>query len=274
MANLPVQPRKLGTPPKRRYNVALSVPGAELHLPALPAIRFSWRLVSGVMAALLLALAVHLWTSPKYRIDMVQVVGLQRLSANDVNTVVGLSGQSIFSANPNEIRLDLQQAFPDLKEISVKVSLPAKIVIKAEERTPLITWNQGGSERWVDLEGMAFSPRGDAGKLIVVNAQDNPPGIDKASPMDLRFITPEMVGVIGRIALKAPKNTPLLYDHEHGIGWTDPFGCQVYFGMDMRDIDEKLQVYQALAAKLEQDGIQPVLISMEFLHAPYYRLEP
>ena len=43
MANLPVQPRKLGMPPKRRYNVALSVPGAELHLPAMPVLRFSWR---------------------------------------------------------------------------------------------------------------------------------------------------------------------------------------------------------------------------------------
>jgi hypothetical protein len=274
MAHLPVQPRKLGAPPKRRYNVALSVPGAELHLPAMPVLHLSWRAVSGVMAALLLALAVYLWTSPKYRIDMVQVIGLHRLTANDINTVVGLSGQSIFSANPQQIQNDIQQAFPDIKGVSVKVSLPAKVVVKAQERIPVISWNQSGSEQWVDLEGLAFPPRGDVGKLIVVEAKDNPPLIGKTSPLDLRFISPEMVGVIGRMALKAPKDTPLLYDREHGLGWMDPFGCQVYFGMDIRDIDEKLQVYQALAAKLQKDGIQPKLVSMEFIHAPYYRLEP
>ena len=273
MANLPVQPRRLGVPPKRRYNVALSVPGAELHLPAMPVLRLSWRVVSGVIAALLLAVAVYLWTSPTYRIDMVQVVGLQRLTANDVNTVVGLVGQSIFSASPQKIRQDLQQAFPELKDVSVKVGLPAKVEVKARERIPVIAWNQGDSEKWIDMEGMAFPPRGDVGKLVVVDAKDNPPGIGKISPMDLRFISPEMVGVIGRMALKAPKDTPLLYDSEHGLGWLDPFNCQVYFGLDMRDMDEKLQVYQALAAKLSNDAIQPALISVEFLHAPYYRLE-
>jgi hypothetical protein len=274
MANLPVQPRKLGAPPKRRYNVALSVPGAELHLPAIPALRLSWRALSMVMAALLLALAVYLWTSPKYRIDMVQVDGLQHLTGNDINTVLGLTGQQIFSANPQQIRKDLQQAFPDLKNVSVKISLPAKVVVRAEERTPVIIWRQGSSEKWIDMEGMGFTPRGDASGLIVVEAKDSPPAIDKTSMLDIRFLSPEMVGVISRMALKAPKDTPLLYDSQHGLGWKDPFNCQVYFGMDLRDMDEKLLVYQALATKLQKDGIQPALISMEFLHAPYYRLEP
>jgi cell division protein FtsQ len=274
MAHLPLQPRKLGAPPKRRYNVALPVPGAELHLPAMPVLHLSWRMVSGVMAAFLLALAVYLWTSDKYRIDMVQVDGLQRLTANDINTVLGLAGQSIFSANPQKIRDNLQQTFPDIKEVSVKVSLPAKVVVTAQERIPVIAWHQNGSVQWIDLEGLSFPSRGEVGKLVVVEAKESPPVIAKTSPDDHRFITPEMVGVIGRMALKAPQDTSLLYDSEHGLGWMEPFDCQVYFGMDMREIDEKLLVYQALAAKLKQDGIQPRLISMEFLHAPYYRLEP
>jgi cell division protein FtsQ len=273
MANLPVQPRKLGAPPKRRYNMALSVPGAELHLPAMPVLRFSWRVISGLLAVSLLALAVHLWTSAKYRIDMVEVTGLKRLTANDINTVVGLSGESIFAANPQQVQLDLQQAFPDLKDVSVKVGLPAKVVVKAQERQPIIDWRQDGRDQWVDIEGLGFPPRGEAANLIVVEAKDSPPAIEKTSPMDLRFLSPEMVGVIGRIALKAPKDSTLLYDQEHGLGWTDPFNCPVYFGMDTRDIDEKLLVYQSLAARLQKEGVQPVLISVEYLHAPYYRVE-
>jgi hypothetical protein len=123
------------------------------------------------------------------------------------------------------------------------------------------------------LDGNAFPPLGDAGKLIVVEATNDPPKIEKTSPMDLRFISPEMVSVIARMAMKAPKNTSLLYDSEHGLGWKDAFGVQVYFGTNMRDMDQKLLVYQALAARLQKDGIQPNLISVEYLHAPYYRLE-
>ena len=273
MANLPVQPRKLGAAPKRRYNVALSVPGAELHLPAIPVLHMSWRMVSGVLTALLLALALYFWNSPKYRINWVEVVGLQRLTGNDINTVVNLAGQPIFAVNPQQILQDLQQAFPDMINISVMISLPAKVVVKAQERQPVITWSQDGREQWVDMEGMAFPPRSNAGKLIVVEAKNSPPMIEKSSPMDLRFLSPEMVGVILRMAIKAPKNTPLLYDGEHGLGWKDAFNCQVYFGLDFRDMEQKLLVYQALANKLQKDGVQPNLISVEYLHAPYYRLE-
>jgi cell division protein FtsQ len=274
MAHLPVQPRKLGASPKRRYNVALNVPGAELHLPAVPVLHLSWRTASGIMTALLLALAVYLWTSSKYRIEMVQVNGLQRLTENDINTVLNLSGQSIFSANPQKIKQDLRGAFPDIKSVSVKVSLPANVTVAALERTPVIAWSQGGNVQWIDMEGLAFPSRGLAGELIVVEAKNSPPAIDKTSPLDLRFISPEMVDVIGRMAKNAPKDTSLLYDSEHGLGWMDPLGYQVYFGMDIRDMDEKLVVYQALVTRLQKDGIQPQLISMEFLHAPYYRLEP
>jgi len=273
MASLPVQPRKLGTPPKRRYNVALNVPGAELHLPALPVFRLSWRTVSGLLTALMLGLVIYLWTSPNYRIYMVEVTGLQRLTTNDINTVAGLSGQPIFAVDPQQVRKDLQQAFPDMKNISVKVSLPARVQIKAQERQPVISWIQDGREQWIDMEGNAFPPRGDAGKLIRVEAMSNPPVIMKASPMDLSFLKPEMVGVIIRMAMKAPKNTPLLFDSTHGLGWKDAFNCQVYFGMDILDMDQKLLVYQALAARLQKDGIQPDLISVEYLRAPYYRVE-
>ena len=193
---------------------------------------------------------------------------------NDINIVIGLSGQSIFSANPAQIQQDLNQAFPDLKNVSVKVSLPSRVVVEAEERQPVILWNQNGLSQWIDMDGNAFSPRGDAGKLIVVDAQDSPPVIDKTSLTDLRFLSPDMVGVIIRMAMKVPKDSALLYSSEHGLGWIDSFDSQVYFGPDMKDMDQKLMVYQALAAKLQKEGLQPILISVEYVHAPYYRLEP
>jgi hypothetical protein len=35
----------------------------------------------------------------------------------------------------------------------------------------------------------------------------------------------------------------------------------------------KMAVYQALVDQLKSEGIQPALISVEYVHAPYYRME-
>jgi hypothetical protein len=35
----------------------------------------------------------------------------------------------------------------------------------------------------------------------------------------------------------------------------------------------KLNVYQTLVDQLQSEGIQPEMISVEYVHAPYYRME-
>jgi len=47
----------------------------------------------------------------------------------------------------------------------------------------------------------------------------------------------------------------------------------VYFGRDINNIDIKLAEYQTIIGVLESQNITPTLISLEFLHAPFYRLE-
>jgi hypothetical protein len=70
-----------------------------------------------------------------------------------------------------------------------------------------------------------------------------------------------------------PADTLLVYDSEHGLGWNDPNGWEVFFGAEDQDMEMKLMVYQALVDRLQSEGIQPALISVEYVHAPYYRME-
>lgn len=65
----------------------------------------------------------------------------------------------------------------------------------------------------------------------------------------------------------------LLYQEGHGFGWTDAHGWAVYFGSQLDDLGQKQVVYQALADYLVNNGIQPAMVSVEFVHAPYYRME-
>ncbi len=99
------------------------------------------------------------------------------------------------------------------------------------------------------------------------------------------FLPPEMVTVILRLSQQLPKGSQLLYDPERGFGWQDRRGWQVYmgnFGPDeptahSSDLAEvvavKLQVYRAILERVRSLGEKPSLISVEYLHAPYYRVE-
>jgi hypothetical protein len=269
---LPVEPR---TPSqaRRRYDIALNVPGAEVRLPALPTLELNWRMASGSLFMLLAALLVYLWTSPNYRVEMAETIGNQRITNSDINTVIGVYGESIFSMDPVALREQLQRAFPDFKAMTIHVKLPNHVIIAVEERQPVMAWQQGGSVSWVDAEGVAFAPRGEA-QLVMVDARDNPPGTVTDPILHTMQFDPQWVTIFQKMAEQAPAGVPILYSAERGLGWVDPQGWEAYFGTDFSNMDQKLLVYAALVARLQQDGIQPKLVSVEFVHAPYYRVEP
>ena len=279
-------------PPRRRIDVPLKVTGAEVRLPAIPLVHLGWRAVSFIMVLMMLASLVLMWKGPIFQASGVEAVGLKRLTASDLNAVLGIYGKSIFTLNPNVLHEALSQAFPELSRISVKVGLPAKIKVTVTERVPVIAWTQDGVETWVDAQGISFPPRGTPKNAIVqVEGYGNPPGETQAAAATgqagsaasvpvpgtpntptLR-LSPELVSSILALGAKMPEGTVLVYDSQHGLGWNDPNGWEVFFGPEDQDMDMKLVVYQALVERLKNDGIKPALISVEYLHAPYYRME-
>jgi hypothetical protein len=71
-----------------------------------------------------------------------------------------------------------------------------------------------------------------------------------------------------------PEDTYLQYDPQFGLGWQDPRGWLVYFGSNTSEIDIKLAEYETIISTLQAENRQPALISLEFLHSPFYRMEP
>ncbi len=258
---------------RRRFDVALPFPGAEMSLPMLPALHLSWRWLSGLMVMALITALYFLWTMPMFHVTTPQVSGLERVSLADVQTVIGISDEPVFLVNPSSIRQDLQQAFPEMSAITVEVHLPAAVIVDVAERTPVIDWKDGDTEVWVDQQGVAFPPRGDPGKLINVEGQLNVTVITTTLKTATQFVDPQMVIAIQEMAKLAPKKATIIYDADHGLGWNDNRGWQVFFGMDVTNIDIKLLVYQALVKKLKADGVEPAFISVEYADAPYYRME-
>jgi hypothetical protein len=265
---------------KRRYDVALSTPGAEIRLPSVPRIEVGWRILSAILVGLLGYLLYTYSSSSAYRVTAAEVEGLQRISKHDINIVANVAEQPIFSIDPAEIEQNLEEAFFDLSDVTVMVTVPSSVTVMVEERRPIIDWRQEGQTMWIDSSGIAFPPRGEKGPQVIVEALDPLPAASSSTDLELlpeddrtRFLPPQLLSAILAISVHVPADTPLFFTEERGLGWQDARGWDVFFGTDLKDIEMKLLVYDAIVDYLVQSGIQPELISVEFVHAPYYRLE-
>lgn len=283
-AGLPLQKRKTNKgKARRRYDLTLSVPGAEMRLPALPQIAFGMRLVSGLMVIGLAAMVYFLWNSSTFRVSAAHISGLQRLSVEDVNALLDVSGKPVFGLSTSVMETKLKQAFPEFSAVTVKIGFPNEVQVSVEERTPILTWKQEGRTILVDANGVAFPQRelSSAAPALVVEASSAPSvpqpdamAVDDklSAPLTSQFLPVEMVSAILSMSAVAPQNSSLIYSKDHGLGWKDSQGWEAYFG-DVRDIDMKLKVYQALVKQIKKEKLKPVLISVEYVHNPYYRLE-
>jgi cell division septal protein FtsQ len=273
------QARRKKKSSRRRYDIALNSQGAEMQLPALPRVSIGWRLLSGLMVLLLGAVIYFLWTTPLLQVMEMDVVGLTRLTKAELNSVVDVIGNSILMVDPEILEQDLQAAFPQLVNVTVETQVPNKVIVNLVERQPVTAWTQDGKVNWVDGEGVVFSPHGEwqpainviGESLPVIAPEENNTEQDEG---ERNLVLPkELVSAILTVSHEAPENTPIVYDSKLGIGWQDPSGWDVFFGTSTEDLDTKLRVYYKTWKRLKKAGIRPALINVEYIHAPYYRLE-
>ncbi len=259
---------------RRHYEVALSLGNAEVRAPALSLPQFGPRWLSGLLTLGLVFLLYTLWTSAMFTVNGLQIRGNQRLGAAEIEAAVRLTGQPIFLAVPARIETLLRATYLDLESVSVHVGFPNQVVIEVTERTPVIAWYQGEALAWIDRNGVAFPPRGSADGLLVVTATGSPPpvavGMD-TPPYERPYLAPEIVQAMLTLVPYLPANTPMIYDPRYGLGWQDAHGWLVYFGQNTEDIPMKLLAYQAIVETFSAQGIRPSVVSMEYLHAPYYK---
>lgn len=256
------------------YDLAFNLGRTSVHAPAFNLPQLGPRWISAGLTLLLGLLLYSMWTANTFIISGAQVSGNLRLDAAQVSSALGVTGQPIFKAIPSQIETNLRTAFPDLAGVSVQVGLPNHVYVSVVERTPVLLWSQDGKITWIDSNGVSFMPRGDVPGLIPIASNGNPPqvsGDSKQSVYNQPFISPAMVQAIMALYPQVPSGSPMIYDPKYGMGWQDPRGWSVYFGQNTQDIPMKQKVYQAILDTITKQGIQPTLISVEYLDAPFYK---
>jgi hypothetical protein len=246
-----------------------------------------------------------LWTSPPYTVtvDRVTVNGINRIDKETLLEKAGILNRPVFLVDPGSLMENLPTLVPALETVDVSVGLTGEVVIDAIERVPVIAWDQESISQvsWVDLNGMIFPAIGTSQGLAYIKANAAPPApaaqvteeepgmqmvanntaVDAESGEPLagqkspeQLLEPELVEGILNLSQDLPAGSELIYDGEHGFGWQDPeFGWMVYFGKELDQTQLRMNIYSEIINIFTQKERKPVLISVEYLHAPYYRME-
>ena len=259
---------------RKGYDFAFSLGRTAVRAPMLSLPNLGSRWASAGLTLLLVLLLYTMATANTFKVTALELTGNQRLAIEDVSARLEITGQPIFNLIPAQIETNLRTAFPDLAGVTVQVGFPNHLRIATVERTPLLAWFEDGNTTWIDSNGIAFTPRGDVPGLIQIAASGTPPkpAVDPQTPVnDQAFIAPDMVQAILSLYPQVPAGAPMIYDPKYGMGWQDPRGWSVYFGQNTQEIDMKKKIYQAILDTFPQKGIQPTLISVAYLDAPFYK---
>lgn len=273
----PVSSRPMLVKKPRRFNIALGLPEFHLSKPkfAMPRMRANLRFASILISILLGAVIYLAFTLPYFFVPSATVLGNNHISAEEINSLLGVTGQNIFTVQPDELQTRLRMNYPELLSAEVKVYLPNHVYVTISERVPVIIWQRGEGYTWIDEAGVAFRPRGLQAGLVPVIAVDDPiPGI--VEPGDLftppPYMQEELVDAILALSPLLPAGTSMTFDSAQGLGWKDSRGWQVYFGTSVEDMPLKARVYQSLVDSLMARNIYPAYINVMYPEAPYYRM--
>jgi len=285
----------VGTQPRRRVVYAVNEKGVETRLPAIPIIRFSWQWISGILVIALFLFVIMLVNSNLFKVNSFLVQGLTRYTADDFTPLLAGRQTSIFIFDRKQIKQEIEGSYPELNQLKVDLSLPNQLLLTAKERNPVIAWATGDQVYWIDPEGVVMTPRGEAPDLLTVQSSTPPPmvqivtqpeslvnyaltALDQQSDPDIarlvmERIDPDVLYAILSMNAAIPEGATLVYDPVAGMGWSDPGGWDVYFGTDLSNIGFKMIEYNTILDHLQESGVTPVMISVEHVDAPYFRME-
>jgi cell division protein FtsQ len=260
--------------------------------------KIGWRLLSFALLAICSFALLTAWRSPQYKVSTIQIKGVNRLSEEEVLNALDIYGKHIFALEKQSVIEPLSRAFPELKDIRVEFSLPAKVFLTVTERQPMITWQTNETQIWIDSEGYLIPANSEAGKMLSIQADAMPtyrlivdeevenmenvirdkPQLKEVGTNQAFFFYPKQIDgnlltAILQLNAWMPDESVLLYQEKRGVGWNDIRGWEVFIGSKLENINDKMVMYETIVRKLEDQDIQPSMVSVEFLHAPYYRLD-
>jgi len=227
---------------------------------------FNWRIVSGLMIVLLSVVLFLFFYSDIFYVSNISVRGQGYMTVEEVFTYADIARYHIFWVDPEQVRENIMR-YPSVADAKVTIGWPPKMVsIELEEREPILSWEQGDTVFWVDIQGNKMDVRDDRPDLLRIVVDD--PLVAIPQGQDGRLDTDIVYGVLQLYDLR-PDIQAWKYDHVKGLGFHNANGWDVWFGVGI-DMAEKMKIYETLSSDIIARGIQISELNVANPDAPYY----
>lgn len=233
--------------------------------------RTSARILSLISAALF-ALALGLYLRlPDFRVTSVQIYGHENVNPEELIYYTGMKNQAIGTVDPEVIERNIFRRYPENRAISVHAALPNRLDVYFEQRVAAVEWNFGGSRFWIDEEGFVFNENLSASPEIIVYANSFPGAMNRNDRTVPKKFRKEIVDSARRIFAVKPAESRLNFTYDNGYGWDSGKGYMLWIGVNDSGLNEKMAMANGLDRYFKANEIEPEMLSLEFINAPYYR---
>ena len=229
------------------------------------------RWLSGILALIFCGMAAGFAFLPQFRFNDIIITGMDKINKNEIIYFSGAKGEPVFAVNPDHIRSTLLQHYQDIYDASVTIDFPAEMRIELTERVPVVEWDFGGSRFWIDKDGMVLNQSRSQEKTIHVYADSYPGSLSQEDRNLPLYFSKDVLKTIETMGSHVPEGKPLIYTYKNGFGWDTDEGWRIFFGKTDSDMDEKLRMQASLTKYFQKNEIKPILVSLEYKDAPYYR---
>ncbi|NPA90109.1 MAG: FtsQ-type POTRA domain-containing protein [Chloroflexi bacterium] len=189
--------------------------------------------------------------------EQFRVEGIHYTEQAEVIQASGIRGWHIFFIDPDKVARRLEE-LPYVRSAHVTVGFPPRVLIRVEERQPVLRWERKGTLFWVDAEGTVMPARGEGPPLLVVD----PEGMATQTGPDgeIRF-DPYVLDALKQVHAILPEVSTIYYDTRGGLRFilSDAQGdIQVNLG-SLIGLEERLhrlpQVLREMRARGEHFGL-------------------
>ena len=201
-------------------------------------------------------------------VNEIHVEGAEMLSTAQIRSLSGIEGQSIFLLDPGVIKDQLEGA-AEVKTATIKMGWPNQIEVQVQERFPAVEWNDAGRIWWLSTDGVAYVQHGDGQNLVKIHSEETELQV-KENATD-PVVDPGLLRAVAALSKHLPEVQSWNFDADHGLGFVDAHGRQVYFGTS-GDMPMKVRTYLSIADKLVAENIQAKTVSVEDQAGPYYSI--
>jgi cell division septal protein FtsQ len=249
---------------KTRFDVA-TAQRAQRQSSRLPRVR-----VAVVVVALLLALAaagVRWFTGDDWRINIMDVQNNTGVPVEAVIGASGLQGEHFQFADLNRAA----KAVDDLPgveaaQVTCQWEWRAACMILIQPARALAFWESQRGKAWNDYEGKVQQTLDPVpAKLTIFIEEGEPPTLSEK-------LNPRLLRALNELATAQPVVTRYEYSSRYGLIYINEDNWRVRLGVAEYDgaMSDKLRLARALHAQLKRQGIQPQVLDVRFVGAPYY----